>query len=73
MGIITKPNLINESTEAKIALVAKNQDTIKLKLGFFLLKNSNLSELKEGITMAARSACELCFFLAQSGQVNIWT
>ncbi|KIE00606.1 Dynamin, GTPase domain protein, partial [Metarhizium majus ARSEF 297] len=38
VGIITKPDLINEGAEAKIALVAKNQDSIKLKHGFFLLK-----------------------------------
>ncbi|KAH6961897.1 P-loop containing nucleoside triphosphate hydrolase protein [Ilyonectria sp. MPI-CAGE-AT-0026] len=37
--IITKPDLVNKGAEAKIALVARNYNTIKLKLGFFLLKN----------------------------------
>ncbi|UKZ83803.1 hypothetical protein TrVFT333_011616 [Trichoderma virens FT-333] len=62
VGIITKPDLINRGSEAKIALVAKNQDNIKLKLGFFLLKNPSPAELKECITMAARSNLERRFF-----------
>ncbi|RFU80662.1 interferon-induced gtp-binding mx [Trichoderma arundinaceum] len=62
VGIITKPDLINLGSEAKLALVAKNQDNIKLKLGFFLLKNPSPSELKEGLTMAARSNLEMNFF-----------
>ncbi|EFY88024.1 dynamin GTPase, putative [Metarhizium acridum CQMa 102] len=62
VGIITKPDLINEGAEAKIALVAKNQDSIKLKLGFFILKNPSPSELKEGLSMDARSKRELRFF-----------
>lgn len=39
VGIITEPDLINKGTEARIALLAKNLDTTKLKLSFFLLKN----------------------------------
>lgn len=62
VGIITKPDLINQGTEAKLALVAKNQDNIKLKLGFFLLKNPSPAELKEGLSMAERSSLELRFF-----------
>ncbi|KAL7942892.1 P-loop containing nucleoside triphosphate hydrolase protein [Trichoderma barbatum] len=62
VGIITKPDLINRGTEAKIALVAKNQDNIKLKLGFFLLKNPSPAELKECLNMATRSALERRFF-----------
>ncbi|KAL4765144.1 P-loop containing nucleoside triphosphate hydrolase protein [Aspergillus foveolatus] len=61
VGIITKPDLINKGTEAKIARIAKNQDTIKLKLGYFLLKNPSPAELDECTTMAARSALELRF------------
>ncbi|MCJ1460236.1 hypothetical protein MMC28_010615 [Mycoblastus sanguinarius] len=34
VGIITKPDLINEGTQKRIALLAKNEDTTKLKLGF---------------------------------------
>ncbi|KAF5120275.1 Interferon-induced GTP-binding protein Mx [Metarhizium anisopliae] len=62
VGIITKPDLINEGAEAKIALVAKNQDAIKLKLGFFLVKNPSPSELNEGFNMETRSRRELRFF-----------
>ncbi|KAK4073273.1 hypothetical protein Purlil1_13112 [Purpureocillium lilacinum] len=62
VGIITKPDLINEGTQAKIALAAKNKDSIKLKLGFFLLKNPSPSELEQGLDMATRSAREQRFF-----------
>ncbi|KAL7907866.1 P-loop containing nucleoside triphosphate hydrolase protein [Trichoderma velutinum] len=62
VGIITKPDLINEGSEAKIALVAKNKDSIKLKLGFFLLKNPSPAELKGCVTMASRSNLERHFF-----------
>ncbi|KAK8143849.1 hypothetical protein G3M48_006650, partial [Beauveria asiatica] len=64
VGIITKPDLINEGAESRIALVAKNEDTIKLKLGFFLIKNPSPSELKEGITTDMRSRREQRFFAA---------
>jgi hypothetical protein len=62
VGIITKPDLINEGTESKIARVAKNLDNIKLKLGFFLLKNPSPSELEQGLDMDTRSRRELQFF-----------
>jgi len=62
IGIITKPDLINVSAEVRIAALAKNQDTTKLKLGFFLLKNPTPVELANGITLAQRSANELRFF-----------
>ncbi|GAO16255.1 uncharacterized protein UV8b_08230 [Ustilaginoidea virens] len=62
VGIITKPDLINKGSEAKLALIAKNQDSIKLKLGFFLVKNPSPQEMSEGLTKDARSARELRFF-----------
>lgn len=62
VGIITKPDLINKGTEARIALLAKNQDTTKLKLGYFLLKNPSPAELEEGITLRDRKRQELEFF-----------
>lgn len=62
IGIITKPDLINEGTEGRIAALAKNQDTTKLKLGFFLLKNSTPSEMQQGITAEERSVKERVFF-----------
>ncbi|KAF9770090.1 hypothetical protein IL306_012407, partial [Fusarium sp. DS 682] len=62
VGIITKPDLTNEGTESKIARVAKNLDNIKLRLGFFLLKNPSPSELEQGLDMDTRSRRELQFF-----------
>ncbi|KAK3686472.1 hypothetical protein LTR37_019791 [Vermiconidia calcicola] len=62
VGIITKPDLINVRAEVRIAALAKNQDTTKLKLGFFLLKNPTPVELADGITLEQRSANESRFF-----------
>lgn len=62
VGIITKPDLINDGAEGKLALVAKNQGVIKLKMGFFLLKNPTPSEINNGITMEARASSELRWF-----------
>ncbi|KAI9675257.1 MAG: hypothetical protein M1817_001159 [Caeruleum heppii] len=62
VGIITKPDLINESTEGRIALLAANKDTTKLKLGFFLLKNPSPSQLKAGISLDERKRSEYEFF-----------
>ncbi|XWX00434.1 hypothetical protein V2A60_008454 [Cordyceps javanica] len=66
VGIITKADLINEGTEARIALVARNKDTIKLKLGFFLVKNPSPVELKSHISAETRSRRELQFFASQA-------
>ncbi|KAF0326350.1 dynamin [Colletotrichum asianum] len=62
VGIITKPDLINAGTEAKLANIAKNKDSIKLKLGFFLLKNPSPVEMKAGGDAATRSKREMEFF-----------
>ncbi|KAK3696625.1 hypothetical protein LTR37_017878 [Vermiconidia calcicola] len=62
VGIITKPDLINVRAEVRIAALAKNQDTTKLKLGFFLLKNPTPVELGDGITLEQRAANESRFF-----------
>ncbi|TDZ34310.1 Interferon-induced GTP-binding protein Mx1 [Colletotrichum spinosum] len=62
VGIITKPDLINVGTEAKLANIAKNNDSIKLKLGFFLLKNPSPAEMKAGGGPAARTQREMDFF-----------
>ncbi|KAF9876541.1 dynamin [Colletotrichum karsti] len=59
VGIITKPDLINVGAEAKLAKIAKNKDSIKLKLGFFLLKNPSPSEVKTG---KSRAELETIFF-----------
>lgn len=62
LGIITKPDLINQGAEVRIAALAKSQDTTTLKLGFFLVKNPTPVEVASGITLAQRSAKELNFF-----------
>ncbi|OAL48844.1 Dynamin family protein [Pyrenochaeta sp. DS3sAY3a] len=62
VGIITKPDLINKGTEARVAKLAKNIDKIKLKLGFFLLKNPSPDELRESLSLAERHRKELDFF-----------
>ena len=62
VGIITKPDLINVGTEKRIALLAKNEDTTKLKLGFFLVKNPTPSELASGITSEQRRNAENRYF-----------
>lgn len=62
VGIITKPDLINVGTEARVARVAKNLDGTKLNLGFFLLKNPTPAQLDQGMTLAERRKAELEFF-----------
>lgn len=62
IGIITKPDLINRGTEARIALLSRNEDTTKLELGFFLLKNPSPEEMAEDLDQARREALELKFF-----------
>ncbi|GFF25411.1 interferon-induced GTP-binding protein Mx1 [Aspergillus udagawae] len=62
VGIITKPDLINDGTEARVAKLANNADRTKLKLGFFLLKNPRPIDLEKGITMVERRKMEVEFF-----------
>lgn len=62
VGIITKPDLINKGTEAQIALIAKNKGAIKLRLGFFLLRNPSPMEIQNGISMLVRATNERQFF-----------
>ena len=62
VGIITKPDLINEGSEKRIALLARNQDTTKLKLGYFLIKNPTPTELASGISPAQRHKNEIQYF-----------
>jgi hypothetical protein len=61
-GIITKPDPINEGSEKRIALLAKNQDTAKLKLGYFLLKIPSPAELDSQIDTQNRESRELLLF-----------
>lgn len=62
IGVITKPDLINEGTQARIAALARNEDTTKLKLGFFLLKNPSPAEMAVGWTLPEREKKELTYF-----------
>ncbi|EKG13721.1 hypothetical protein MPH_09187 [Macrophomina phaseolina MS6] len=65
VGIITKPDLVNRGTEGRIALLAKNKDTTKLKLGFFLLKNPTPLELDADLSLEERKRRELSFFASR--------
>lgn len=62
VGIITKPDLINDGTESRIAKLANNTDKTKLKLGFFLLKNPRPVDLEKGMTIVERQKAERQFF-----------
>ncbi|KAK0246868.1 hypothetical protein B0A54_17779 [Friedmanniomyces endolithicus] len=62
VGVITKPDLINRGTESRVALVAKNQDTTKLQLGFYMLQNPTPTKMEQAIMASQRSANESQFF-----------
>ena len=62
VGIITKPDLINQGSERRIALLASNKDSTKLKLGFFLVKNPAPHELTQGVTPEQRQKDEIQYF-----------
>ncbi|KAL2856524.1 P-loop containing nucleoside triphosphate hydrolase protein [Aspergillus pseudoustus] len=62
VGIITKPDLINVGTESRVARLANNLDSTKLKLGFFLVKNPSPADLMRGVTLPDRRKAELEFF-----------
>ncbi|EFR02473.1 dynamin [Nannizzia gypsea CBS 118893] len=62
VGIVTKTDLINDGTEDRIAAVAKNHGPIKLKLGYYLLKNPSPKEIEAGMTTEDRKRKELSWF-----------
>ncbi|GFF57072.1 hypothetical protein IFM51744_09082 [Aspergillus udagawae] len=62
VGIITKPDLINDGTEGGVARLANNADKTKLRVGFFLVKNPRPIDLEKGITMAEHRKMEAEFF-----------
>lgn len=64
IGIITKPDLLNTGTEGRIAALARNRETTRLKLGFFLLKNPSPSELAAGYSYRDREKFEKDYFAA---------
>ncbi|KAH0421643.1 dynamin GTPase [Colletotrichum camelliae] len=71
IGIITKPDLINKGTENRIARLANNEDSIKLGLGFFLLKNPSPKELEAGLSTDAISQLETDFFAQPTWQKQL--
>ncbi|WEW55157.1 hypothetical protein PRK78_000586 [Emydomyces testavorans] len=62
VGILTKPDLINKNTEGKTVRLLQNEGSIKLKLGFFLLKNPDPDDLERGISILERKTKELDWF-----------
>ncbi|OTB03479.1 hypothetical protein M426DRAFT_74049 [Hypoxylon sp. CI-4A] len=63
VGILTKTDLVNQGAEHRIANLAANLDSIKLKLGFFLLRNPCHSERKGESLASTHSQDEMDFFL----------
>ncbi|KAI7226589.1 hypothetical protein KC330_g8764 [Hortaea werneckii] len=62
IGVITKPDLINDGTQSRIAALSRNEDTTKLKLGFFMVKNPSPKEMQDSIGMFEREQKELKYF-----------
>ncbi|KAF3920746.1 Dynamin [Dactylellina cionopaga] len=63
VGVITKPDLINRGTERRIAMLSRNEDTTKLKRGYFIVKNPAPKDLEAGdLTVEKRKQLELDFF-----------
>jgi GTPase SAR1 family protein len=62
IGVITKPDLINDGTQARIAALARNEDSTKLKLGFFMVKYPSPKGIQNGIRMLEREHKELTYF-----------
>lgn len=62
VGVITKPDLINDGTESRVVRLARNASPTKLNLGFFLLKNPTPIDLEKGMTIPERRRAELQFF-----------
>ncbi|KAF3226146.1 hypothetical protein TWF192_007015 [Orbilia oligospora] len=63
IGVITKPDLINRGTEKRIALLSRNEDTTRLKRGFFIVKSPAPEDLDNGdLSAAERRKLEADFF-----------
>lgn len=62
VGIITKPDLINHEAIPIMARIFENKGTIKLKLGFYLLKNPVHSPGQTSVSLGERSRLELEYF-----------
>lgn len=62
VGIITKPDLINDGAEQSIARLANNEGNVKLKLGFFVLKNPSPKDIESGVGADELTRLESDFF-----------
>jgi GTPase SAR1 family protein len=62
VGIITKPDLINDGTEYQIARLVNNEGNVKLKLGFFILKNPSPKDMEAGYNAETFDRIESTFF-----------
>ncbi|KAF3179721.1 hypothetical protein TWF788_007025 [Orbilia oligospora] len=56
VGVVTKPDLINEGTEGRVVKLSRNEDTIKLKRGYFVVRNPAPKDLKGGTLSAEKRA-----------------
>ncbi|KFA79994.1 hypothetical protein S40288_10659, partial [Stachybotrys chartarum IBT 40288] len=62
VGIITKSDLINHEAIPIMARIFQNKGTIKLKLGFYLVKNPVHSPGQTSVSLGERSRLELEYF-----------
>ncbi|KAI7081126.1 hypothetical protein KC356_g9299 [Hortaea werneckii] len=63
-GIIQVPNDEQDDNDVDTvhSLVDSNEDTTKLKLGFFMMKNPSPKEMQHGVSMLEREQKELTYF-----------
>ncbi|KAK6356133.1 hypothetical protein TWF718_000506 [Orbilia javanica] len=66
VGVVTKPDLINEGTESRVAKLSTNEDTIKLKRGYFIVRNPAPKDLKGGALDATERARQEAGFFAEA-------
>ncbi|KAL4861102.1 P-loop containing nucleoside triphosphate hydrolase protein [Aspergillus spectabilis] len=62
IGVITKPDMVNVGSEKRIARLANNVDSTKLKLGFFIVKNPEPELVQRGISIEEWKKKEQDFF-----------
>jgi len=68
VGIITKPDLINKNSEARVMRLAKNQNAVKSKLEFFLVKNPGLFDIDKERNASNHKLKEMEHFSAKKRQ-----
>lgn len=65
IGVITKPDFINDGAEPRIAQLSRSEDSTKQRLGFFLLKNPSPKQTQQALLLQDREAIEHEFFTAE--------